>query len=285
MLPRHAFAAGVASVAIAACSLTNLNGFSGGADSDAGTTIDSGSDVATESGIDPTIDSGADAATDSGNDAPACSCAGLVSAYRFSDAATLGKDFFGKNDMLTVHGTPKQAAATPPGLAGKSIELDGASTVCIDSGFSFDSTADHTVCWWSRPSALADSTNQFAQQCSYDTWTTTAGADYDWRINNCNGGTAVSFVVPAVYEIGKWTQICQTYSSASKTRTVVINGSRKSSVTDAVPILEPPAQPWCIGSYGTGGYWTGLIYLPLWFDRALSDAEMAKISSTACCLP
>ncbi len=70
------------------------------------------------------------------------------------------------------------------------------------------------------------------------------------------------------------------------TRTVVVNGqtSNKLSVTDTVPIVENTSN-WCIGAYGTGGFWTGLIYLPIWFDRVLSDAEIQQVYAKACCLP
>lgn len=262
----------------AGCSLfPDLGGLSA---SDGG--LDAALDVATDSSSDAIVV--ADAPVDA--DSSTCTCTNLVSEYRFSDANNLGHDFFGNNNMTTVSGTPLQSTTTPNGLAGHSIELDGQSTVCIDTGFTFDSTKDHTLCWWSEPTALANSTNQFAQTCSYDTWTTSSGADYLWRINNCNSGTPADFQVPGVFSVGTWVEICQTYQHASMTRTVVINGqtSQKVSQTDTVPIVEN-ASSWCIGSYGTGGFWTGRIYLPMWFDRVLSDAEIASVYTNACCLP
>ena len=250
--------------------------------------MDSAPEAAPEAS--PITDSGSDAADAAdaadASDGATCTCSGLVSAYRFYDTNNLGHDYFGNNNMTTVYGTPTQSMFTPNGLGGHSLKLDGSSTVCIDTGFTFDSTSDHTLCWWSRPDALADRTNQFAQTCSYDTWTSNSGADYLWRINNCNGGTAADLDVPNVYTVGTWTQICQTYTAASKTRTVVVNGqtTQKHTVVDTVPILEG-ATSWCIGSYGTGGFWTGRIYLPLWFDRVLSDSEIQQVYATACCLP
>jgi Concanavalin A-like lectin/glucanases superfamily len=276
-------ASGIGVALLASCSLfTDLDGLQDGGDGgDAGSNLDAsiGSDVAAGT------DSGGE--VDSGTDAASCGCTNLVSAYRFSNANNLGLDFFGANSMTAIHGTPTQSTTTPNGLPGHSIELDGTSTVCIDSGFTFDSTADHTVCWWSQPAALANGTNQFAQQCGYDTWTTNSGADYLWHINNCNDGGAADLQVPNAYQIGTWVQICQTYSAKSLTRTVMLNGdlTRKYTVTDTVPILEDPAANWCIGSYGSGGYWTGLMYLPMWFDRVLSDAEMQQVNANACCLP
>ena len=159
--------------------------------------------------------------------------------------------------------------------------------MCIDSGFTFDTTQDHTLCWWSQPTTLGDQTNQFAQTCGYDTWTTNSGADYSWRINNCNGGTTIDLDVPNVFSASTWVQICQTYDAAAKQRTVVINGNTTNKVThtDSDPIVEDPGSAWCIGSYSGGGYWTGLIYLPLWFDRVLTDTEIQQVSATACCLP
>ena len=69
-------------------------------------------------------------------------------------------------------------------------------------------------------------------------------------------------------------------------RSVVVNGqtNQKTTITDTVPIVENTSN-WCIGSYGSGGYWTGLIYLPMWFNRVLSDAEIQQVYSSACCLP
>jgi hypothetical protein len=272
----------------AACSLvTDLSGLSSGVDggeADAATSSESGTDASavTESGTD------ASAATDSASDADAgCTCTNLVSAYRFSDAQNLGRDSVGSNHMTTVKGAPKQSTVTPNGLPGHSIQLDGSSTVCIASGFTFNSPADHTLCWWSQPAALADSTNQFAQECGYDTWTASSGADYLWRINNCNAGTPANLQVPNVYAVGQWVQICETYTRASMKRTVVLDGktSNKISVTDTVPIVMSPSSAWCIGSYGSGGFWTGLIYQPMWFDRVLSDQEIQQVSAGGCCLP
>jgi hypothetical protein len=269
----------------AGCSLfpdvAALSGGDGGS-SDA-TVPDTGADAA--DAADAATDTGPDA-TDSGADA-ACSCTGIVSEYRFADTNNLGHDFFGTNNMTTVIGSPQQSTTTPPGLTGYSLQLDGSSTVCIDTGFTFDSTADHTLCWWSQAAALANSTNQFAQACGYDTWTTNSGADYLWRINNCNSGTAANLQVSNVFAVGKWVEICQTYDHTSMTRTVVIDGqtNQKHVLTDTAPIVEDPSSPWCIGSYGSGGYWTGLIYLPMWFDRILSDTEIQQVYANACCLP
>lgn len=253
--------------------LTDLSGLSS-------TGSDSGPDAAADSGD-------ASAASDSGGDASSCACTGLVSMYRFSDSTLLGRDDVGKNNMSTVHGNPKQSTTTPPGFSGHSLQLDGSSTLCIESGFTFDPTADHTLCWWSQPSVLSDKTNQFAQVCAYDTWTGSSGVDYLWRINNCNTGTPANLYVSGVYSVGKWVQICQTYTRASMTRAVVIGGrtSQKVSVTDTVPIVSSPSSQWCIGSYGDGGFWTGLIYRPMWFNRVLGDKEIERISATECCLP
>ena len=278
---RVAWGIGVLALGAAGCSLFpelgNLSSGDGGQGYDASTGSDSAADSAVEAS--PAVDAGADA------DA-SCSCTNLVSAYRFSDPNNLGQDFFGNNNMVTLQGKPKQSTSTPNGFGGYSIQLDGSSSVCIASGFTFDSTADHTLCWWSEPTALADSTNQFAQACGYDTWTTNAGVDYLWRINNCNGGTPADLKVPGVYSAGKWVQICQTYTRASLKRTVVLNGqtSNKVSVTDTVPIVMSTSN-WCIGAYGTGGFWTGLIYRPMWFNRVLSDTEMEQVYARGCCLP
>lgn len=258
--------------------LGDLSSNGDGGEPDATTKSDSGSDAAV---TDSASDAGFDAADAS------CSCTNLVSAYRFSDPTKLGHDFMGHNEMATVGGAPKQSTVTPNGFSGHSIQLDGASSVCIDTPFTFDSTADHTLCFWSQPTALSNSTNQFAQACGYDTWTTNSGADYLWRINNCNGGTAADLQVPNTYAVGQWVQICQTYTRAALKRTVVVNGntSAKVSVTDTAPIVMSPGSHWCIGAYGTGGFWTGLIYRPMWFDRVLSDQEIQQVNARGCCLP
>ncbi|MFO0615719.1 MAG: LamG-like jellyroll fold domain-containing protein [Polyangiaceae bacterium] len=216
----------------------------------------------------------------------ACACTNLVSAYLFDNAMNLGRDLLVHNDFTDVTGSPAQSSLTPPGMPGHSLSLDGGSSLCLLSGFTFDSTKDHTLCWWARPAALGDSTNQFAQTCGYDTWTENSGKSYQWRINNCNGGTPNNLVVPNVYAVDTWVQICQTYTAASLTREVVINGqtNQKTTLVDPDPILEPSDRSWCIGSYGGGGYWTGLLYRPLWFDRVLSDAEIQAVSANGCCL-
>jgi hypothetical protein len=274
----------VAAVTVTAgCGLfPDLGGLSGGdASATDATTIDSG--------VDATADSGADAsAVDSGPDAPGCTtCTNMVSLYRFADPNNLGHDSIGANHMMTVHGAPTQSTVTPIGFSGYSIQLDGSSCVCIDSGYTFDSTSDHTLCWWSQPAALGNSTNQFAQACGYDTWTTNSGADYLWRINNCNGGTTIDLQVPNVYAVGKWVQICQTYVKSTLTRTVMIDGQTnvKHVNVDTAPIVESTSSSWCIGAYGSGGFWTGRIYLPMWFDRVLSDSEIQNVYAGSCCLP
>lgn len=280
-VPVVALGVGVLALTAGCSLLTGLDDLSrnvDGGEPDATTMSDSGSDAVSD-----------DAASDSGSDADAgCVCTNLVSAYRFSDPSNLGHDFLSNNNLTTVTGTPKQSTVTPNGLPGYSIELDGASSVCIASGFTFNSPADHTLCWWSQPAALANSTNQFAQECGYDTWTANSGADYLWRINNCNDGGPADLQVPSTYAIGEWVQICQTYARASLKRTVVLNGKTSSafSVTDTAPIVMSPTASWCIGSYGgSGGFWTGRIYQPMWFDRVLSDREIQQVYAQGCCLP
>lgn len=269
-------------VVCAGCSaFPDVSGLSADATTDVSPPVDAGPDVV-EASVDAPIETGADA-----SDASSCTCAGMVSSYLFANANSLGHDFLGNNDFTSITGTPKQSTTTPPGFGGFSMMLDGASSVCILSGFTFDTTSDHTLCWWSQPTALADSTNQFAQTCGYDTWTQSSGADYLWRINNCNGGTAANFVAPNVFSAGNWTQICQTYVAASKTRAIVIDGDTTSKLTqvDTVPIVEDSTAAWCIGSYHGGGYWTGFIYLPTWFNRVLTDAEIQRYHACGCGLP
>lgn len=222
-------------------------------------------------------------------DSPAskCDCAGLVSAYRFTDGAALGKDALGHNTMTPSQGVAKQSEKVPPGMTGKSLELDGASNLCIAKPFTFDASKDHTLCWWSQPAALGSMTNQFAQTCTYDTWTSSDGKDYVWRINNCNGGTAEDYTVPAVYAVGQWVQICQTYEAATKKHTMIIDGNvaAKTVAVGTVPISADADHTWCIGAYDTGGYWKGLIYLPTWWSRILPDTDLANIAAKTCCLP
>lgn len=271
----------------AACSLfpdvSGLSGIDAAKDSsiDAALPVESGADVV-EAAADAIVETGSDA-----SDAASCTCSGMVSAYLFTNPNSLGHDFLGNNDFTFVAGTPKQSTTVPAGFGGYSMQLDGASSVCITSGFTFDTTSDHSLCWWSQPTALANSTNQFAQTCGYDTWTQSSGVDYLWRINNCNNGTPENLVVPNVFSANNWVQICQTYKAASMTRTVVIGGDTSNAVTqvDTVPIVEDPTGAWCIGSYKGGGYWTGYIYEPMWFDRVLGDQEIKNAATCGCGLP
>ena len=233
-----------------------------------------------------------DTGVDVPDTAPACVVAtepSRVSAYTFADASVLGRDVLGANDMSFVVGNPQQSTDVPPGRAGFSLAVDGASGVCLAAGWTFDSTADHTACWWAKPATLADSTNVFAHTCGYDTWTANGGSTYRWRINNCNGGTTSDLDVPNVYAVDTWVQICQTYERASLTRTVYINGevANPHAMTDAQPILMPAGYYWCIGSYyfdssGGGGYWNGVIYAPIWFARVLSPADIKAIHDQPC---
>lgn len=232
-------------------------------------------------------DSGPDAKDDAAEeDGATCTCTGLVSAYAFALASDLGRDSLGNNDMVVHNGAPAQSTITPPGLTGYSIQLDGKSDVCIQSGYTFNTNADHTLCWWSQPASLVNDADMFAQTCTYDTWTTNSGTAYLWRINNCNGGTSADLIVSNVYTLSTWVQICQTYSRAALRRTVVVNGqtSAKTSLVDSVPVTTS-SSPWCIGSYGGGGFWTGLIYGAMWFNRVLSDAEIQQVYGRGCCLP
>ena len=217
-------------------------------------------------------------------DAPVCSCPGLVSAYRFAVPNALGLDSVGTNHMVTVRGAPKQSPITPPGFSGYSLELDGVDdSVCIQSASAFASSAAHTVCWWSQPAAPTNSnTNQFSQRCSYDTWREPSGSHHDWRINNCSAGEPESLRVENIYAVGTWVQICQTYSPLSNTRAVFVNGSRR-AVSSNSPKIEPTDEPWCIGSSNVDGWWSGRIYLPMWFDRVLSDLEIQQVHAIGCC--
>jgi hypothetical protein len=241
-----------------------------------------------DAGTDGGSDAGMDAGTDAGTD---CACADLISAYTFSDSVVLGTDFLGHNNLVSVIGSPQRSITTPPGFGGHSLQLDGGGAICTAGGFTFDPTADHTVCWWAQPASLADNVNIFAPYCTYDTWTANGGATYRWRINNCNGGVAANFDVPGVYAVGRWTQICQTYSRTSLQRVMVLNGQPGSRVfiNDTAPIVASTAG-WCIGAYSAdgvtgGGFWNGLIYRPMWFDRVLSLTEIQQISANGCCLP
>ncbi len=259
-------------VSFSGCGLfPSLDGLS---PTDAGNLVDVSSD--TTSGLD---------AADASDGASCAMCTGLVSAYEFANAADIGLDAFGHNSMILNNGTPTQSTMTPPGFGGHSLSVDGQSSLCIQSNYTFDTSADHTLCWWAQPTVLADQADMFVQTCSYDTWTTNSGTAYQWRINNCYSGTA-DLVVPSAFALNQWVQICQTYVRATLLRTVVINGQTgsKVSVTDSAPINQSPSS-WCIGSYGGGGFWTGFIYEPMWFSRVLSDAEIEQVYAHGCCLP
>lgn len=220
------------------------------------------------------------------------SAAGRVSAYGFADTAMLGRDGVGGNHLTTVVGTPQQSTDVPPGHVGYSLGLDGGSGLCLMTGWTFDTTADHTVCWWSKQTTLPltdNSANQFAHTCSYDTWTANSGTTYRWRINNCNTGVAQNLDVPNVFTAGTWVHICQTYERAILRRTVYINGDTANPFvqTDTDPILMPPDQYWCLGEYyfdgsGGGAFWTGMIHAPIWFDRVLPPADIATIHAQSC---
>ncbi|MEK7704057.1 MAG: LamG-like jellyroll fold domain-containing protein [Myxococcota bacterium] len=202
----------------------------------------------------------------------------LVSAYPFSDSTRPGWDVLESNSMDgQLDGNPAQSTDVPNGAEGYSVLLDGASGVCILSGSTFDAASDHTLCWWAKPLVLQNGMEQFAQPCGYDTWTAGDTTAYQWRINNCNTGVAANLDVPGVYAVGTWVQICQTYEASTRTRRVVIDGDTVNdhTIVDTVPIAITPGGEWCIGSFGIGGgFWNGLIFMPMWLDRVLTDAEL-----------
>ena len=213
------------------------------------------------------------------------SCASLISTYLFEETTDLGLDAIGPNHMRQmVTGTPTQSTDVPSGLGGHSVSLDGSSSFCITSAFTFDSGADSTLCWWSKPTIVpADNASQFSQFCSYDSWAA-VGTSYRWTVNNCiTTGTQSHFYVPNIHVVGQWTQICQTYERATLTRRVRIAGQTSTQV-DSFPVDDPTSR-WCIGSFGTNGYWTGLIYRPMWFERVLSDTEIDELYPRSCCVP
>ena len=220
------------------------------------------------------------------------SAPGRVAAYDIADAGALGHDAVGTNHLTHVDGNPQQSTDVPPGFPGHSLSLDGGSGLCLMTGWTFDSTQDHTACWWSKQTTLPttdNSANQFAHTCSYDTWTANAGTTYRWRINNCNTGVPLNLDVPNVFTADTWVHICQTYERALLRRTVYINGDTTNPhvTTDTDPILMPPDEYWCLGSYyfdgsGGGAYWTGQIYAPIWFDHVLSTSDIARIHDEAC---
>ena len=202
----------------------------------------------------------------------------LVSIYLFGNLSNIGQDYKRTNHMNeSIRLGFYRSDNVPAGFSGYSISLNGSSTICTNSKFTFNATSDHTLCWWSNPRILKNGGNQFAQMSIYDTWTTTAGKDYMWTINNGNAPTKSQLIVPNVYAAGGWVNICQRYNKTTLIRDVIINGVNKYTKVD-YPIGRSTAK-WCLGSYGSGGFWDGNIYQPMWFNRTLDDSEILKIYS------
>jgi DNA-directed RNA polymerase specialized sigma24 family protein len=203
----------------------------------------------------------------------------LVSAYLFDNVSNLGQDYKGANPFPTPGGDPAQNTSVPSGKTGYSLWLDGNDEICLDGTLAtFRANQSHTLCWWARPGDLAANGNQFAQNCYYDTWAVSSG-EYAWTVNNCD--SAENIIVPSVFSVGTWVQICNIYYGNS-TRSVVINGStaEKTTIVDANPI-NGTTDNWCLGSYGGGGYFNGSLYSPVWFNRTLSDAEILSLYNGA----
>lgn len=213
-----------------------------------------------------------------------------VSAYTFADPTALGRDVTGANDLTAVLGAPQQSTDVPPGFPGYAIAFDGASGLCRFDPATFDPTRDHTACWWTKLTTLADMADQFVNTCSYDTWTSNGGGTYEWRINNCSGGVAANLEVPNAFAAGRWVHLCQTYARASLTRTVYVDGDGATPyvAVDTDPIVvQTPATPWCLGEYAfeatsVGAPMTGLLYAPIWFARVLAPAEIARVHDETC---
>ncbi|NLD46665.1 MAG: hypothetical protein GX660_05630, partial [Clostridiaceae bacterium] len=198
----------------------------------------------------------------------------LISVYKFENSGNLGLDTKYNNNMSTV-GDPAQSSIVPSGKTGYSIELDGNDQTCIRSGFTFDPSADHTMCFWVMKTNFAGEGNVFAQHCVYDTWD--EGYDYLFTANNCYNGESAS--IANVFSLNQWVHICQKYNSTTRNMTFYINGNENSSHVLSNPIQYHSDQAWCIGGCDGGCWMTGNVFEPMWFDEILSSNEISSIYS------
>ena len=202
----------------------------------------------------------------------------LISVYEFNDIGNLGVDTKGNNNMVTAQGTPTQSGAIPAGFSGNSVYLDGTSSLLIASGYTFDSTQDHAVCWFAYPTP-GISGNQFAKASNYDTWTSgVAAGGYRWATDQ---GSWNYLDTLNVYTLNQWVHICNVYDSNPVTKRVYIDGNLASTNSPALG-MDASSAPWAIGSYcfssgSCGAYWRGNLYQPMWFNRILSDTEINQL--------
>ena len=199
----------------------------------------------------------------------------LVSVYLFENSGNLGLDATGNNNMTDV-GDPAQNTTTPDGFTGYSIELDGDDQVCNYSGFTFNASENHTMCFWVMKTAFSNDGNVFAQNCIYDTWDSTS--EYLFTANNCFNQESIG--IEGVYFLNEWAHICQVYDSTINNMTFYIDGSENTShVFAGNPIQYHADQAWCIGGCNGGCWMTGNVFQPMWFDRTLNSDEILGIYS------
>jgi surface protein/parallel beta-helix repeat protein len=196
----------------------------------------------------------------------------LVSVYEFQDIGNLGIDTKGNNNMSSV-GDPAQNNTVPPGFEGYSIQLDGDDQICNHSGFTFNPSTNHTMCFWVMKTDFTGDGNVFAQNCVYDTWDN--DAEYIFTANNCYNQESVS--IEGVYYLNQWVHICQTYDSTTDNMTFYINGDENSSHVFTNTIEYHTDQAWCIGGCDGGCWMTGNVFEPMWFERTLNSEEIGDI--------
>lgn len=193
----------------------------------------------------------------------------------------LGDDYKGNNHMDSISGSPAQSTNVPAGFSGYSVELEVGTWdwLCIESGYTFDPTQDHSLCFWANPSSMGVRRSPFGQKCYYDNLTSDDGTSHIWIINMCplGGPDKREFEVLNVYSQNTWVHVCHTYNSSELTRQIVINGTNKYTEIDDVPLNYLTGSFWCISNYG--GHWDGYIFKPMWFDRILLDNEINSIYS------
>ena len=183
-------------------------------------------------------------------------------------------DLSGRSTNGTLSGVGNSLTISGSGSTIDSLYFNGSANASLVTGNFNYGTSSRTIITWARATAF----NTYGHSFSYGTNTTgqatgiaqgntgSAWGSYSSGVEFFSGGSAVA--------LNTWYQVATTYDGTNAT--VFVNGSI---------IVGPTAKTWSIvqnvayvGRYvGTGEDWIGNISQVMFYNRALSSAEIVQI--------